>query len=157
MIVSGLRSVLFVLCVFASSVPAALGQAPAMTQEKTPSPELVGMLTKDLNVTPKQATGGAGALFGLAKSRLKPDQFSQVAAAVPGMDGLLKAAPSAGGLAGLGSALPGAAGGLAPAAASFQKLGLSPDMVGKFVPLLTQFVGSKGGADVASLLAGALK
>ena len=58
------------------------------------------MLTKDLNVTPKQATGGAGALFGLAKSRLKPDQFSQVAAAVPGMDGLLKAAPSAGGLPG---------------------------------------------------------
>ncbi len=98
MIVSGLRSVLFVPCVFASSVPAAMGQAPAMTLEKTPSPELVGMLTKDLNVTPKQATGGAGALFGLAKSRLKPDQFSQVAAAVPGMDGLLKAAPSAGGL-----------------------------------------------------------
>jgi Protein of unknown function VcgC/VcgE (DUF2780) len=157
MTVSGLRSVLFVLCVFASSVPAALGQSPAMTQEKTPSPELVGMLTKDLNVTPKQAAGGAGALFNLAKTRLKPDQFSQVAAAVPGMDGLLKAAPAAGGLPGLGSAVPGASSGLAPAVAAFQKLGLSPDMVGKFVPLLTQFVGSKGGADVASLLAGALK
>jgi hypothetical protein len=157
MIVSGLRSVLFVLCSFASPVPAALGQAPAMTQEKTPSPELVGMLTKDLNVTPKQAAGGAGALFNLAKTRLKPDQFSQVAAAVPGMDGLLKAAPAAGGLPGLGSALPGAESGLAPAVAAFQKLGLSPDMVGKFVPLLTKFVGSKGGADVASLLGGALK
>ena len=157
MIVSELRSAFFVLCVFALAVPAVLAQAPAMTQEKTPSPELVGMLTKDLNVTPKQATGGAGALFGLAKSRLKPDQFSQVAAAVPGMDGLLKAAPAAGGLSGLGGAVPGAAGGLAPAAAAFQKLGLSPDMVGKFVPVLTKFVGSKGGADVASLLAGALK
>jgi len=154
MTTNGRRSILFVGCVFALAV---LTQAPTLAQEKTPSPELVGMLTKDLNVTPKQATGGAGALFGLAKSRLKPDQFSQVAAAVPGMDGLLKAAPSAGGLSGLGSTLPGAAGGLAPAAASFQKLGLSPDMVGKFVPVLTKFVGSKGGADVASLLAGALK
>ena len=73
------------------------------------------------------------------------------------MDGLLKAAPSTGGLSGLGGALPGASAGLAPAAAAFQKLGLSPDMVGKFVPLLTKFVGAKGGTNVASLLAGALK
>jgi Protein of unknown function VcgC/VcgE (DUF2780) len=152
-----LGKILLVGCVFALVVPAAVAQTPAVAQEKTPSPELVGMLTKDLNVTPKQATGGAGALFGLAKSRLKPDQFSQVAEVVPGMDGLLKAAPALGGLSGLGSSVPGAAGGLAPAAAAFQKLGLSPDMVGKFVPLLTQFVGSKGGTGVASLLAGALK
>jgi hypothetical protein len=130
-------------------VPAAPAQGP--------SPELVGMLTKDLNVTPKQATGGAGALFNVAKSRLKPDQFSQIAAAVPGMDGLLKAAPSTGGLTGMTGGLPGAAAGLAPAAAAFQKLGLSPEMVGKFVPVLTQFVGAKGGSNVASLLAGALK
>jgi hypothetical protein len=157
MTTNGLRSILLMGCIFALAVPPVLAQASALAQAKTPSPELVGMLTKNLNVTPKQATGGAGALFNLAKSRLKPDQFSQVAAAVPGMDGLLKAAPSAGGLSALGGALPGAAGGLAPAAAAFQKLGLSPDMVAKFVPLLTQFVGSKGGANVASLLAGVLK
>ena len=30
-------------------------------------------------------------------------------------------------------------------------------MVGQFVPLLTQFLGSKGGADVASLLAGRIE
>jgi hypothetical protein len=30
-------------------------------------------------------------------------------------------------------------------------------MVGKFVPLLTNFVGARGGADIAKLLAGALK
>jgi len=157
MITNGLRSILLVGCVFALAVPSALAQAPALAQAKTPSPELVGMLTKNLKVTPKQATGGAGALFSLAKSRLQPDQFSQVAAAVPGMDGLLKAAPSAGGLSALGGALPGAAGGLAPAVAAFQKLGLSPDMVAQFIPLLTQFVGAKGGANVASLLGGVLK
>jgi len=34
---------------------------------------------------------------------------------------------------------------------------MSPDMVGKFVPQLTQFVQAKGGSGVASLLSGALK
>ena len=151
-----LGKILLVGFVFALVVPAAVAQ-PAMAQEKTPSPELVGMLTKNLKVTPKQAAGGAGSLFGLAKSRLKPDQFSKLAAVVPGMDALLKAAPSVGGLSGLASAIPGAAGGLAPASAAFQKLGLSPDMVAQFVPILTQFVGSKGGAGLASILAGVLK
>jgi uncharacterized protein VcgC/VcgE DUF2780 len=135
-------------------------QAPVAALANTPNPELVGMLTKELNVTPQQATGGAGALFGMAKSRLKPDEFSQVAAAVPGMDGLLKAAPKPGGGSALGtmsSALPGSAGGLASVAESFKSLGLSPDMASKFVPVLTQYVQSKGGANVASLLLGALK
>jgi hypothetical protein len=138
----------------------ALAQAPAAAQAKSPSPELVGMLTKDLKVTPEQATGGAGALFGLAKSRLKPEEFSQVSDAVPGMDGFLKAAPkqsSGSPLGSLGSSLPGGAGGLASVAGSFKSLGLSPDMVSKFVPILTQFVQSKGGAKAGSLLAGALK
>ena len=36
------------------------------------SPELVGQLTKELSVTPQQATGGAGALFSLTKTKLSP-------------------------------------------------------------------------------------
>ena len=132
---------------------------PAYSQQPA-SPELVGELTKGLSITPQQATGGAGTLFGLAKSRLSPTDFGKVAAAVPGMDSFLKAAPSTGGGSGLSSltgSLPGNLGGMASAATSFQKLGLSPDMVGKFVPILTGFVQNKGGANVASLLSGALK
>jgi hypothetical protein len=126
------------------------------------SPELVGQLTKQLSVTPDQATGGAGALFNLAKSRLSAGDFSKVAGAVPGMDGLLKAAPKAesGGssaLGSLGSKLPGGAGGLASVAGSFQSLGLSPDMAAKFVPVMTKFLESKGGSSVGSLFAGAMK
>jgi len=146
----------------------ALGNARAETLSATnPSPELVGQLSKELSVTPKQATGGAGALFGLAKTRLKPDEFGQVAKAVPGMDGLLKAAPKPkakksglGSLGDLTSALPGEAsglGGLASMADAFKSLGLSPDLVGKFVPVLTKFVEGKGGSKVGNLLAGALK
>lgn len=58
--------------------------------------ELVGALTQQLGVTEQQATGGAGAIFGLAKSQLSPDHFGQVASVVPGMEGLLHAAPTGG-------------------------------------------------------------
>ncbi len=88
------------------------------------SPELVGALSKEMGATPEQAAGAAGTLLGVAKSRLKADEFSQIAKAVPGTDSLLNAAPT--------SALSptgGAATGLTGAAASFSKLGLSPDMV----------------------------
>jgi hypothetical protein len=124
------------------------------------SPELVGQLTKQLSITPTQATGGAGALFGLAKSRLAPSDFGKVSDAVPGMHSFLEAAPSTGGMTGLSSlagSAPGGIGGLAAAAGSFQKLGLSPDMVSKFVPIMTKYVEGTGGSGVASLLSGALK
>lgn len=145
-------------------------QAPAAANATNPNPELVGQLTKELNVTPEQATGGAGAIFGLAKSNLSPTEFSKVAAAVPGMDKFLKAAPASHGgaapgssqgipsaLGSLGSMVPGGAGGLASLAGSFQSLGLSPSMVGKFAPVLEKYVGAKGGASTASLFSGALK
>ncbi len=132
----------------------------SLAQTQAPSPELVDLLTKGLKVTPEQATGGAGSLFQLAKTRLKPEEFGQVAAVVPGMNGFLKAVPkqSSGSMLGsLASNLPGSAASLASVAGAFNSLGLSPDMVSKFVPVLTQFVQSKGGTKLASLLTGALK
>jgi hypothetical protein len=114
--------------------------------------ELVGSISKELGVTADQARGGAGALFSLAQHKMDPASFTKVADAVPGMDALLKAAPGGAGGGALGNL-----GTMAAAAGAFKKLGLSPDMVAKFVPVLTKFVGGKGGADVAKLLAGALK
>jgi hypothetical protein len=103
-------------------------------------------LSKALGSSPEQAAGAAGALFGVAKAKLKPAEFSQIASAVPGMDGLLSAAPALGGAASMASA-----------ATAFTKLGLKPDLVAKAVPILTQFVTKSGGADVGNLLAGVLK
>jgi len=144
-----------------SSAPASASQTPsAAAAAAKASPELVGALSKELGATPEQAAGAAGALFGVAKTRLKADEFSQVSNAVPGMDSLLKAAPAASaavGTAGALSQLSGSAGGLAAAASAFTKLGLKPDMVAKAVPVLTSFVTKSGGASVGKLLAGALK
>lgn len=144
-------------------------QAPTAAN---PNPELVGQLTQQLNITPEQATGGAGAIFGLAKSRMSPANFNKIATAVPGINGFLKAAPEPvsgevapatagasglGSLGPLGSAIPGEAGGVASLATSFQSLKLSPEMVGKFVPVIQNYIGSKGGSKTAALFSGALK
>jgi hypothetical protein len=127
------------------------------------SPELVGTLSKEIGGTPEQAAGAAGALFGLAKSRLKAEEFSQISKAVPGMGALLAAAPAMGAASGALGAVSqvagtsGSASGLTAAASAFSKLGLGPDAVSKAVPVLTSFVTKSGGADVGRLLAGVLK
>jgi Protein of unknown function VcgC/VcgE (DUF2780) len=116
--------------------------------------ELVSKLVSSLGVTPEQATGGAGALFNMAKSKLSAEDFTKIASAVPSMDSLLSAAPEVGGLAkGLG----GVGGGLAGLAGSFKTLGLSPDMAGKFAKEALSFVQSSGGDSVMKLLEGAIK
>jgi hypothetical protein len=151
------------LCIVLMACVAAVSDVAAQAADAVKaSPELVEALSKEIGGTPEQAAGAAGALFSVAKSRLKADEFSQVASAVPGMDALLKAAPSLGG--GAAGALPQAAGttgsslsSLTGAASAFSKLGLKPDLVAKAVPVLTSFVTKSGGADVGRLLAGALK
>ena len=120
--------------------------------------ELVDLLTKNLGVTEAQAQGGSGLIFKQAKEKLSAGDYSKVAAAVPGIDSLIGAAPADGGgmLGGIGKML-GGGGGLASLAGGFSKLGLSADMVGKFVPVILSFVQSKGGDQVKGILEKVLK
>src|SRR3954451_5629338 len=98
------RNPIRIACValFAVSVAGAITlgaagfQSSAASTAAKASPDLVGALSKELGSSPDQAAGAAGALFGLAKSRLKGDEFTPIGQAVPGMDLLLKAAPAAG-------------------------------------------------------------
>ena len=147
-------------------VPAlAMAQRPATT---APSPELIGQLSRQLGATNQQAMGAAGALFSLAKTRLKPAEFSKVSAAVPGMDKMLAAAPAkppasavptgTSGLAQMGAAaLGGKAGGMASFASAFSTLGLKPEQVAIAASVLTSYVSKSGGSGLGSLLAGVLK
>ena len=56
----------------AAKVPAA---SQAAADAAKASPDLVGELSKEISATPEQAAGAAGALFGIAKSKLKPEEF----------------------------------------------------------------------------------
>jgi len=123
---------------------------------------LVNTLSKKLGVSNDQAMGGAGALFGLAKKAMSSSEFAKVSESIPGMESLLAAAPKASGMAeklgGLGAMMGGdaeKATGLASVAGSFSKLGLSPDMAGKFVPEILDYAKSSGGEEVMNMLKGA--
>jgi len=142
--------------------PAPAAQAPAATAAAaadTASSELVGQLGKDLGITAKQAEGTAGTLFGVAKGAMKAEDFGKVAAAVPDMDALLKAAPAPDAKSSAISLLGGAGGvgGMAAAASTLAKLGLKPETIAKAAPALVKIVEGKGGAEVGKLLAAALK
>jgi len=142
----------FCLFVFQSVVPADAGTL-----------ELVSLLTKDLGVTEKQATGGAGALFNLAKNSLDKKDFGKVSDAVPGIDKMMEAAPKIGKLGGVSnmvSSLGGSSGKLLAAASlvpQFSKLGMGEGMINKFIPPILSFAKSKGGDTAMNLLKGVWK
>ncbi len=123
--------------------------------------ELISQLVSQLGIQEGQAKGGAGLLLKLAKDKLGGD-FGKVAEAIPGAQELVGAAPVAGGAAKLLGGLAGALGGgraadLASLAGGFSQLKLSPDLIGKFVPIILSFVQSKGGAEIVKLLGSVLK
>jgi hypothetical protein len=152
---------------------AAAVAAPATARAQVE--DLVGTLTSDLGVTEEQAMGGSGAIFELAESRLAPEEWSTVSESVPGVQDLMAAAPeveTGAGMPGgaLGESLGGALGesgagdlmgagdlgGLAALAGPFNELGMSPDMIGEFVPVVFDYVQSTGGDAVTGLLRSAL-
>jgi len=151
-------------------LPAALayGQDPQPPATDKPAdaaagPAVVDSLMSDLALTKPQAEASAGALFGIAKTKLKADDFAKIAGVVPNMDTLLKGAPAfdpklaaleaVAGKSGSGSGL----GAVAGVASSLAKLGIKPETILKLGPSLVKAVSAKGGADIGALLAGALK
>jgi hypothetical protein len=136
-------------------------QAPSPGGQGSPAnPELVGRLAERLGVDAAQAQRAAGSIFGIARERLPQADWSRLAAAVPGMDGLLAAAPATGTAARTGlsssatAALGGAGSALTAATSAFQQLGLNPSMVAPALDTIGQYVTGTGGAEVAQLLTG---
>ncbi len=125
--------------------------------------ELIQQLVSTTGVNQQQAKGGAGLIFGLVKEQLSSGDFSKVAEAVPGVEGLIDSAPSSGG--GLGGLLGGVAsamgagdlGNLASLADGFSKLDLDAGMVGKFIPVVLSYLQNQGGDGLLSLVSGVLK
>lgn len=116
---------------------------------------LVSTLASQLNVTPDQAAGGAGAIFNYAKGALPSNEYAKVEGAVPEAAELVKKAPATDATSAAASALGkagGTAAGVAGLGSSFEKLGLSSDMVGKFVPVVVDYVDKKGGSEVGGII-----
>jgi Protein of unknown function VcgC/VcgE (DUF2780) len=124
---------------------------------------LTDLLTSRLGVTKNQAMGGAGSIFQLAKQNLSVGDFSAIAKSVPGIDQMIGAAPKtekSSGTFGNISSMMGSnsnkLSGIAGLTSSFEKLGLTGDMVSKFTPIILDYVKNKGGEHAMTLLKGAL-
>jgi hypothetical protein len=120
---------------------------------------LTNILVEQLGVSQQQALGGAGAIFQTAKESMTQEAFASLSQSTPGMSDMLNAAPvvsdSLSDLTSLSAMMgdtDGTLGNMASLASSFQQLGLSPEMVGQFVPIVTNYVKETSGQVTANLL-----
>jgi hypothetical protein len=95
---------------------------------------LVDALASQLNVSPEQATGGAGALLALASNSLSGSESSELGNLLPGLSNLQGSVP---GLMSMASDM-GAVSDI------FAKLGLDPSMVSQFAPIILQYLTGQG-------------
>jgi hypothetical protein len=110
---------------------------------------LPSTLTKQLGVTDGQAAGGVGAILAFAQQRLAAGDFDLIAKAIPGSETYLGMAKQLLGGAGINDK--------AGLQSAFSKLGMSPNMVSQFAPIVTDYAGKMGGDQASKLLAGLLK
>ncbi|MGH1372279.1 MAG: DUF2780 domain-containing protein [Cellvibrionaceae bacterium] len=136
-------------------------EAPAATQALD-ALAMIPMLTDSLGVTEKQAEGGMGSLFNLAKESLSQDQFGELSNALPGIDQLLGAVPavseSAQSDSGLGGLLNSAAQysdslkAVNQVSQQFQALGLDPQMIMQYMQVAQQYLNTPQGQQAKQLL-----
>jgi hypothetical protein len=125
--------------------------------------ELVQQLMAGAGVSEDQAEGGAGIIMRLLKDQLSSADFAQLGAEVPGTHELIDKAPEPGsGLGGMLGSVASALGGsqlgnLAAMADGFSQLGMDSGMIGKFVPIVVQFIQQQGGDRLAAMVAAVLK
>ena len=128
---------------------ASRSQTVSMVSQLASTP-LVSSLMSSLGLNPEQAVGGAGALLGLAQTKLAAEDWSKIAAAVPDTDDLVKTANSLG-------EITNQADGLADLSDAFSKIGLSFEQVTRMVPVLSDYVAKSAGADLGNKLSSVLK
>lgn len=135
---------------------------------------LIETLTSQLGVSSEQAEGGAGLLLQMAKEKLASGDFSQLNDLIPDdVEALMSKAPAAEAEGSTGGGIMGSLGSVAGAlgmgdiadklgdlgalAGGFDKLGLDTGMVSKFASALLDFLKSKGGDQIVTILQSILK
>ncbi len=109
------------------------GSLTSQVSSQQDSP-LVSALTSQLDVSPEQATGGAGALLALATNSLSGKQSSELSGLIPGMSQLQESVPG----------LLGMADNMSAVSDIFSQLGLDASMISQFAPIILQYLTSQG-------------
>lgn len=116
----------------AASISSLTGALDGQVSSQVDSP-IVDALTSKLNVSPQQATGGAGALLALASNSLSSSESSELGQLIPSMGSLQSSVPGLMQLATSNSAVTDV----------FSTLGLDPSMVAQFAPIILQYLTSQ--------------
>lgn len=116
-------------------------QTTATLQNNT----LVNSLSSSLGVTQTQAIGGSAVLLNSAKTKMQPDQFSQLTKQTPGFGDILNSAPAATSV--LGNTTP---------QSQFQALGMDGSMVKQFAPIIAEYAKGYVSPEIATALLSAI-
>ena len=92
-----------------------------------------------------QADGSIGSMLSLASQKLSAGDYDKFAGMIPGADKYLESAKSLGAVA-----EPLAS--LGDFNSALSSLGISPETIEKYVPMITEYVGKLGGDDATKLL-----
>ncbi|WP_087024634.1 DUF2780 domain-containing protein [Thaumasiovibrio subtropicus] len=109
-----------------------------LDNKATEASPLVSLLSDQIDVSPTQAAGGAGALLALASNSLGNTQGNELTALIPGLDSLTSAIPSE-----YAGVLEGAKG-LSNVMSAFDALGIDPALISQFAPIILQYLGDQG-------------
>ena len=140
------RNLTFAVLLFVGGFLAACAQMDSMMGTGS---GLTSTLTKQLGVTDTQAAGGTGAILAMAQQRLAAGDIDANAKAIPGSDKYLAAAKQLLGGASITDK--------AELQSAVSKLGMSPDTMNKFAPIVTDYVGKASGDQAKNQLAALLK
>ncbi|WP_419767141.1 DUF2780 domain-containing protein [Arcobacter sp.] len=116
---------------------------------KTSENDLISSISKNMNITPTQATTGTATILQYAKNQISDTDYT----------GLLKDVPALGNLntSSLTDSLLNKISSAESVQTAFKTLGMDSNMVSKFVPLIIEYVQKVGGVDSSTLLTSALK
>ena len=118
---------------------------------------LTEMLSKQLNISNKQASGGVGSILSYAESVLPSNKFQTLKSAIPNAQSLMSIAPKGNSTLGGLSSLTNAMGGnsiskMASLASQFSSLGLNSDTISKFIPIIMQYFKSSNKTEAGNIL-----
>lgn len=115
--------------------------------------DLVNMLTKEMGISEKQAEGGAGSIFNMAKETMSKDDFGSLSDVVPDMSGLLGAVPGMSKKKSMLGSATSTLTGMPAVVNAFSKLGLKESHIQLMTPLLVNYVEDKGGKALSKMFA----
>ena len=119
---------------------------------------LIDMLTQNLSISDKQASGGVGTILNYAQSNLSADKFQTLKSAIPNAQSLIDSAPQNDSTSNSLNSLVNSFGGdsssaeMASLVSNFSSLGLSSDMIAKFIPIISQYFKSSDNSEAADIL-----